>query len=191
MKLSNALLISSLLFTLGGCCGGKSEPASRWDTPGGGAGKPATTATATATTKATATATATATTTATATADKPKADAKPLDKTTANSLFPADGTDGFKCVFKVGLPGYWESNCKKGTDELNFSVVDNLIDKKADFTKFAAAPDKLGGFPYSTTGSNKNQILVNGHVLLTASSKTLDEKTRKTWLQKFNTSSVP
>jgi hypothetical protein len=193
MQLTNALLISSLLFTLGGCCGGKSEPPSRWDTPGGG-GKPATTATtkATATATATASATATAKATATATADAPKkVDAKPLDSKTANNLFPADGTNGFKRTYKADKAGYWEAEYKKDKDTLTLTISDSLVDKTLDFKKFASATDKVGGFPYTTTGKNKNQILVKDHVQLAASSQTLDEAARKAWLTKFDTGSVP
>ena len=185
MKLLQGLLITSLALSIAGCCGGKSEPASRWDKDN--KDKPPS---ATATTPAAKPTTPPAATTAPAKVDDKKDDKKTDCKKFAtgsvNKAFPAEA-DGFKRVYKTDKEGTADAEYTKGADKFT-AFINFAGDKKGDY---AASSAKVAGYPYKTFGKNKSDILVKDCYQLSISSMQLDEAKRKTWLEKFKFTALP
>ena len=103
-----------------------------------------------------------------------------------NKFFPADGIEGTSRVFTAEKAGYAEAKLKHdGKDLATISISDTENDPEAKH-KFAAATDKLDGFPLVTVGKNQSALLVKDRYQVKVSSPTLDAEARKAWLGRFN-----
>jgi hypothetical protein len=152
--------LAVLTLSVSACC--KSDPpATRWDD----AAKSAKTATA-----------------------KPADPAAPPKTETGelNKFFPADGEQGAKRVFKADRPGYAEAEFTTKDGKKLTMTINDVGQKPDDRAKFAAATDKVAGYPYKTFGKNKSQLLVKDRFQVDAFSPDVDEPTRKTFLEKSN-----
>ena len=102
-----------------------------------------------------------------------------------NKFFPRE-LDGAKLAYAAEKTGYAEAKLHKDDHEigvLSISDTNNNADAKQ---KFAAAPDKLAGFPLVTQGKNQSAVLVKERWQVKVSSMSMDEAARKTWLGRFD-----
>ncbi|WP_394822998.1 hypothetical protein [Pendulispora albinea] len=103
-----------------------------------------------------------------------------------NTLFPGDGTDGYKRVFTQEKEGFAEAKLQKdGKDVATLSLSDSVNDDQAK-GKFEKATEKVDAYPLITVGKNQSALLVNGRYQVKVSSQTLDATARKSLLSKFD-----
>jgi len=120
----------------------------------------------------------------------PVAEVKQTKGAAFNTLFPGDGTDGYKRVFTQEKEGFAEAKLQKdGKDVATLSLSDAVNDDQAK-NKFATATDKVDSYPLITVGKNQSALLVNGRYQVKVSSQSLDAAARKTLLSKFDLSGV-
>lgn len=116
------------------------------------------------------------------------ADSKP--GSAFNKFFPADNTDGMSRVYTAEKAGYAEAKMKKdGKDVATLSISDTHNDADAK-TKFAAAHEKVKGYPLVTVGKNQSAVLVKDRYQVKVSSMTLDADARKGLLEHFDLSGL-
>lgn len=101
-----------------------------------------------------------------------------------NRFFPKDGESGSKRVFKADRPGYAEAEFTTADGKKLTMTINDVGQRPDDRAKFAAATEKVGGFPYKTFGKNKSQLLVADRFQVDAFSPEVDEPTRRTFLEK-------
>jgi len=103
-----------------------------------------------------------------------------------NRFFLADGTDGFSRTFTQEKEGFVEAKLKKeGQDVATLAISDTSSDAGVK-AKYAAATDKVEGYPLVTVGKNQSALLINDKFQVKVSSQTLDADTRKALLAKFD-----
>jgi hypothetical protein len=114
------------------------------------------------------------------------ASSAPIETGSLNKYFPKDGEGGYARVFTADKPGYAEAKLQKdGKDvaQLTISDADRVPGAKE---KFAAATEKLDGYPLMQVGKNQSTILVKDRLQVKVSSQTLDEAARKAILSTFD-----
>jgi hypothetical protein len=103
-----------------------------------------------------------------------------------NKFFPAEGVEGTKRRFEQEKKGFSEAKLEKDGKEIAMlSVSDTTSDPEAK-SKFAAATDKVAGWPLVTVGAHQSAILVKEHYQVKVSSMSLDGDARKAWLARFD-----
>lgn len=154
--LSTGLLLAALAALAG--CSRDTPKSTRWDEAGAAAASaPATTSSA------------------------PVLDTGSLDR-----FFPKDGEGGFGRTFSADKPGYAEAKLtKEGKDvgQLSISDAEHVAGAKE---KFAAATEKLDGFPLVQVGKNQSSVLVKDRFQVKVSSATLDHAARQGILSHFD-----
>jgi hypothetical protein len=158
-RLLAPLLALGLALSTAACCQKSDPPSQRWD------GAAASAANRTA---------------------APKDPAAPAKTETGalNRYFPKDGEGGAKRLFKADRPGYAEADFTTADGKKLTMTINDVGQRPDDRAKFAAAAEKLGGYPYKTFGKNKSQLLVADRFQIDAFSPEVDEPTRRTFLEK-------
>lgn len=105
---------------------------------------------------------------------------------TFNKFFPKDGEGGYSRVFTADKEGFAEAKLQKdGKDAATISIAD--ADQNPDAkSKFAAATEKLQGYPVTTLGKNQTSVLVKDRFQVKCSSQTLDHEARKAIIGTFD-----
>jgi hypothetical protein len=153
------LLAVGFALSLSACCGKSEPPSKRWD------GAAASAANRTA-------------------APKDPAAPEKTETGALNRFFPKDGESGSKRLFKADRPGYAEAEFTTADGKKLTMTINDVGQRPDDRAKFAAATEKVGGYPYKTFGKNKSQLLVADRFQVDAFSPEVDEPTRRSFLEK-------
>ena len=107
-----------------------------------------------------------------------------------NALFPADGTDGASRVFSQEKPGFAEAKLRKDGREFAVLSISDAVNDPDVRGKFAAATERLQGYPLVHVGKAQTALLVKDRYQVKVTSQTLEPEARKAWLERFNLAGV-
>ena len=120
----------------------------------------------------------------------PEATPEVVKGSALNGAFLSDNYDGLNRVFLTEKEGFSQADYKKGDDTVFTISITDLKDDQALLTKYNDVTDTIAGHPYMARG-NGSMVLVGGRFQVKLASKTLDEATRRSHLEKVDFSRLP
>lgn len=105
-----------------------------------------------------------------------------------NAFFPPEEFEAMKRTFTVEKDGFVEATLKdaKGTEVAKLAITDSSATNEDAKAKYAAATEKVGAWPLTTTGKNKSSVLVADRYQISIMSQKLAAAERKSLFERFD-----
>jgi hypothetical protein len=103
-----------------------------------------------------------------------------------NKFFPKPEA-GYERVYTQEKKGFAEAKLKKDGKEVAMLAISDTTSLPAAAQKYAAATDKIGGYPSVSVGATQTGVLVGKYqVKVIARDPSFGKDDQTAWLQKFN-----